>query len=147
MAYGPVNAVVAGPTGLTGATGPTGPTGPTGTKGATGNTGATGPIGPTGATGATGPTGATGNTGPTGPTGKTAYQYAVDGGYAGTEAQFQTLLATALTTSGGTMTGALTARDDAAYATSKVRNIKFGTTDLTPGTSSLASGSIALIYE
>ena len=48
---------------------------------------------------------------------------------------------------GGTMTGALYAKDDAAYTTAKVRNVKFGSTDLTAGTSSLASGQIAIIYE
>lgn len=55
--------------------------------------------------------------------------------------------ATLLPKSGGTMTGALYAKDDAAYTTAKVRNIKFGTTDLTAGTSSLSSGQIAMIYE
>ena len=42
--------------------------------------------------GPVGKTGAPGKDGPQGPTGKTAYQYAVDGGYTGTEAQFQALL-------------------------------------------------------
>lgn len=62
-----------------------------------------GPIGPTGKTGSTGATG------PQGPTGKTAYQYAVEGGYTGTEAQFKTLMGTGpwLPMSGGTLTGRL----------------------------------------
>ena len=42
--------------------------------------------------GPVGKTGAPGKDGPQGPTGKSAYQYAVDGGYTGTEAQFQALL-------------------------------------------------------
>ena len=47
--------------------------------------------------------------GPPGPTGKTAYQYAVDGGYTGTEEDFQALMGTGpwLPLGGGTMTGVL----------------------------------------
>lgn len=88
-----------GGAGATGATGPTGPTGPQGSPGGTGATGATGPTGPTGAaggTGPTGPTGAKGDTGATGPTGaagKSAYQYAVESGYTGTEADLSDALA------------------------------------------------------
>lgn len=59
--------------GADGAPGPQGPTGATGPKGDTG------PQGPTGATGATGPAGANG---------KSAYAYAVEGGYTGSEAEF-----------------------------------------------------------
>lgn len=80
----------AGPKGDTGATGPQGPKGDAGEQGPKGDTGATGPQGPKGDTGETG---ATGPQGPTGPTGKTAYQYAVEGGYTGTEAQFAAKLA------------------------------------------------------
>ena len=54
--------------------------------------GAPGAKGETGANGADGKDGAPGKDGPQGPTGKSAYQYAVDGGYTGTEAQFQALL-------------------------------------------------------
>lgn len=54
--------------------------------------GAPGAKGEPGANGADGKDGAPGKDGPRGPTGKTAYQYAVDGGYTGTEAEFQTLL-------------------------------------------------------
>lgn len=70
-----------------------------GPKGDTGATGAIGPKGETGATGAQGPQGPKGETGPkgdtgeTGPQGKSAYQYAVEGGYPGTEAEFATKLA------------------------------------------------------
>ena len=60
-----------------------GPEGPAGPKGDKGDTGAQGPVGPAGANGAQGAPGADG---------KTAYQYAVEGGYTGTEAQFQALL-------------------------------------------------------
>ena len=55
-----------------------------------------GPIGPTGPQGPTGPKGATGPQGPVGPAGsngKSAYQTAVEGGYTGTEQQFQAALA------------------------------------------------------
>lgn len=48
---------------------------------------ATGPIGPIGVTGATGPEG------PAGSDGKSAYQYAVEGGYTGTEEAFAAKLA------------------------------------------------------
>ena len=63
-----------------------------------------------------GKTGATGKDGPQGPTGKTAYQYAVDGGYTGTEAQFQAILGNGpwLPLTGGTLTGALVVQAPAA---------------------------------
>lgn len=112
-----------GPKGDTGATGPKGDTGDTGAtgpkgdkgdpftysdfteaqlaalKGPKGDTGATGPQGPQGIRGETGPqgpkgdTGATGATGPAGANGKSAYAYAVEGGYTGTEAEFAAKLA------------------------------------------------------
>ena len=72
-----------GPRGPAGADGVQGPEGPAGPKGDKGDTGAQGPVGPAGANGAQGAPGADG---------KTAYQYAVEGGYKGTEAQFQALL-------------------------------------------------------
>lgn len=62
-----------GPQGPAGAVGPTGPAGPTG---ATGDRGSAGPKGPTGAKGETGPAG------------KSAYASAQDGGFTGTESQF-----------------------------------------------------------
>lgn len=63
--------------------------------------------GAAGQDGAQGPPGADGAQGPPGPTGKTAYQYAVDGGYTGTEADFQALMGTGpwLPIAGGEMTG------------------------------------------
>ncbi len=100
----------AGEKGEKGAPGPTGPEGPAGERGpagAKGDTGETGPRGPAGADGVQGPAGPVGAAGPQGPAGadgapgaqgaqgadgKSAYQYAVDGGYTGTEAQFQALL-------------------------------------------------------
>lgn len=49
-----------------------------------------------------------GDKGDTGATGKTAYEYAKDGGYTGTESEFMAKLATDyLALSGGTMTGTL----------------------------------------
>lgn len=102
-----------GPKGDTGETGPQGPKGETGEKGAKGDQGPTGPTGPQGLTGPKGDTGETGPQGPKGDTGekgekgdsvkgdkgdtgKTAYQYAVEGGYTGTEAEFASKLATAI---------------------------------------------------
>ena len=90
---------IKGPKGDTGSQGPTGATGPKGDTGDTGATGAQGPQGPKGDTGATGPKGETGATGATGPKGekgadgKSAYQYAVEGGYSGTEEEFAAKLA------------------------------------------------------
>ena len=86
-----------GPQGPSGAVGPTGPAGPIGNIGPTGATGDRGPsghIGPTGARGPAGPIGPTGHqgtagaVGPTGPAGKSAYASAQDGGFTGTESQF-----------------------------------------------------------
>ena len=70
-----------------------GDTGPQGPKGDTGDTGAQGPKGDTGARGETGPQGPKGDTGAAGADGKSAYASAQDGGYTGTEAQFNTDLA------------------------------------------------------
>ena len=55
--------------------------------------GATGPQGPKGDTGPQGPQGNKGDIGSTGPAGKSAYSYAQDGGYTGTEADFMKMLA------------------------------------------------------
>ena len=88
-----------GPKGDKGDTGDTGPQGPQGDKGDTGpqgpkgDTGETGPQGPKGDTGAQGDTGPQGPKGDTGADGKSAYASAQDGGYTGTEAQFNTDLA------------------------------------------------------
>lgn len=112
-----------GPQGTAGATGPQGPKGDkgdaftysdftaeqlaalkgekgdTGAQGPKGDTGGIGPQGPKGEKGDTGPrgpqgdTGPKGDTGPTGADGKSAYQYAQDGGYTGTETEFAAKLA------------------------------------------------------
>ena len=67
--------------------------GPKGDKGNTGDTGPQGPKGDTGAQGNTGPQGPKGDTGAAGADGKSAYASAQDGGYTGTETQFNTDLA------------------------------------------------------
>lgn len=83
----------AGEKGDKGDTGATGATGPQGPKGDTGATGATGPQGPKGDKGDTGPQGPQGDTGKDGVDGKSAYQYAQEGGYTGTETEFVAKLA------------------------------------------------------
>ncbi len=84
-----------GDPGETGARGEPGETGPKGEKGDAGAVGPQGPQGiqgPRGLQGATGATGAQGPAGANGADGKSAYQYAQDGGYTGTEAEFITAL-------------------------------------------------------
>ena len=76
-----------GDTGEKGEKGDTGFTGPTGPKGDIG------PQGPQGEIGPQGPKGDTGATGATGADGKSAYSYAQEGGYTGTEAEFAAKLA------------------------------------------------------
>lgn len=82
-----------GPKGEKGDTGDTGPVGPKGDTGDTGPQGVQGPQGEQGIQGEAGPAGADGAQGPAGTDGKSAYQYAQDGGYAGTEAEFAAKLA------------------------------------------------------
>ena len=83
-----------GPQGIQGPAGPkgdTGPQGPQGDKGDKGDTGATGPQGIQGIQGPQGEKGDKGDTGATGAAGaagKSAYAYAQDGGYTGTETEF-----------------------------------------------------------
>ena len=67
--------------------------GETGAQGEKGDTGAQGPQGEMGPQGPRGEKGADGATGATGADGKSAYQYAQDGGYTGTEAEFAAKLA------------------------------------------------------
>lgn len=81
-----------GPQGPEGETGPAGPQGSQGPKGDPGDTGPQGPKGETGPAGPQGPQGSQGLRGPAGPDGKSAYQYAADGGFTGTEAEFQAIL-------------------------------------------------------
>ena len=78
---------------LKGPKGEKGDTGPQGEQGAQGSKGDTGETGPQGQKGDTGPQGPKGDTGAAGADGKSAYAYAQDGGYTGTEAQFNTDLA------------------------------------------------------
>lgn len=104
-----------GDTGATGPQGEQGIQGPQGPKGNTGDTGPQGPKGDTGATGQQGPQGETGPQGPTGPAGKSAYQSAQDGGFSGSESEFNSDLAGLengpfLPLSGGTLTGNLTGK-------------------------------------
>lgn len=70
-----------------------GPQGPQGEKGDPGDTGPQGDTGPVGPAGPQGPAGADGADGAPGADGKSAYQYAQDGGYTGTEAEFAAKLA------------------------------------------------------
>ena len=88
-----------GPAGETGPQGPQGAPGPQGPQGEKGEAGATGPQGeqgiqgPQGEKGDTGAQGPQGETGPAGADGKSAYQYAQDGGYTGTQEEFAAKLA------------------------------------------------------
>lgn len=77
-----------GPQGIQGERGETGATGPQGPQGPKGDTGTTGPQGPKGEQGPQGEQGPAGPTGASGADGKSAYQYAVEGGYTGTEEEF-----------------------------------------------------------
>lgn len=49
--------------------------------------------------------------------------------------------------SGDTMTGILSAQSNTSYTTAQVRNIQVSTSDLTAGTSTLASGNLYFVYE
>lgn len=82
-----------GPQGEKGETGATGPQGEQGIQGPQGETGPQGPQGPQGEKGDTGAQGPQGETGPAGADGKSAYAYAVDGGYTGTQEEFAAKLA------------------------------------------------------
>lgn len=83
---------------LQGPQGPQGPAGEQGIQGPKGDTGPQGPQGEQGVQGIQGPQGATGPEGPQGPAGvsgadgKSAYQTAVEAGYAGTETAFNSAL-------------------------------------------------------
>lgn len=86
------------------AKGAKGDPGPQGEKGDKGDPGAVGPQGPVGKTGPAGEKGEPGETGPAGPqgepgtTGKSAYDYAKESGYAGTETDFAARMNTAILT-------------------------------------------------
>lgn len=103
--------VLDGSDGAQGPQGPAGPDGPQGPKGDTGSTGATGATGPAGTDGAPGADG------------KSAYAYAQDGGYTGSEAQFAAKLAQEMPTvlpspHALTLTGAVSATYDGSAAVS-----------------------------
>ena len=82
-----------GPQGEKGDPGAQGPQGEKGDPGAPGPKGEKGDTGPQGLQGEKGETGAPGPQGSPGSNGKTAYQYAQDGGYTGSETEFATKLA------------------------------------------------------
>ena len=94
-----------GPKGDTGDTGPQGPAGPKGEQGIQGEQGPQGPSGPQGEQGPKGDKGDTGTKGDKGAAGKSAYSYAQDGGYTGTETEFAAKMAQEqLTGTTGTLT-------------------------------------------
>ena len=103
-----------------GDTGATGPQGPKGEQGPKGDTGDTGPHGDTGPVGPAGPQGHAGADGAPGADGKSAYQYAQDGGYHGTEAEFAAKLAQEKFANPNalTFTGAVTGSYDGSMAVS-----------------------------
>lgn len=118
-----------GPKGDTGERGPIGLSGPQGPKGDKGDKGDPGPQGPQGEVGPQGPQGPAGPQGEQGPKGdpgapgtdgKSAYQYAVEGGYTGTEAEFATKLAQEKFANPNalTFTGAVTGSYDGSAAVS-----------------------------
>lgn len=81
---------------LQGQEGPQGPAGPAGPQGETGPAGPQGVMGPQGVQGPQGEQGEKGEQGPAGPTGnpgKSAYQSAKEGGFSGSEQEFNTSLA------------------------------------------------------
>ena len=78
------------------------------------NVSAIGPTGPVGEKGDMGPAGPAGSDGQDGADGKSAYQYAVDGGYTGTEEAFAAKLAAEIPTVDDTLTQSGQAADAAA---------------------------------
>ena len=97
-----------GPQGEPGPQGPAGQDGAQGPQGPAGQDGVQGPQGPQGPEGPQGPQGETGPAGADGHDGKSAYAYAQEGGFTGTEEEFAEKLATEyLKVSGGEMTGPL----------------------------------------
>lgn len=93
--------------------GETGAPGAAGQQGGKGDKGDTGPQGPQGEKGDTGPKGEQGPQGPDGADGKSAYQYAQDGGYTGTEAAFAERMAAEIPSVDSTLTKSGQAADAA----------------------------------
>lgn len=92
--------------------------------------------------------GPAGKDGTNGTDGKTAYQYAVDGGYTGTEAEFQVLMGTGpwLPLSGGELTGDLNLSNSQLMLKSGLRTIKVNASFVTTGDKNrfvLAIGSVS----
>ena len=85
-----------GERGLTGEQGPKGDKGDQGERGLQGEPGGQGEKGEKGDTGSQGPQGEAGSAGKDGSNGKSAYEFAKDGGYLGTEAEFAGILANSI---------------------------------------------------
>ena len=141
-----------GPKGDTGATGEAGPAGPQGPQGETGPQGPAGPQGEQGIQGEQGPQGPAGPQGEQGPKGdpgapgtdgKSAYQYAQEGGYTGTEAEFAAKLAAEKFANpyALTFTGAATGSYDGSAPLEVA--IPSGGADCTIAVDMLASGTVA----
>ena len=87
---------IQGERGLQGEQGPKGDKGDQGERGLPGEQGAQGEKGEKGDTGSQGPQGEAGSAGKDGSNGKSAYEFAQDGGYLGTEAEFAGILANSI---------------------------------------------------
>lgn len=134
-----------GPQGIQGVQGPQGERGPAGADGAAGPQGLKGD---TGDTGPQGPTGATGAQGPAGADGKSAYQYAQEGGYTGTEAEFTAKLAAEKFANPNalTFTGAVTGSyDGSAPLSVEIPSGGGSGSDISLGLTGAAAGQIAKI--
>lgn len=111
-----------GPQGIQGIQGETGPQGPQGVQGERGETGIQGPQGIQGERGETGATGPQGPTGAAGANGKSAYQSAQDGGYTGSETQFNSDLAQVSSKeASGTAASAVSSHNNSSTAHSDIR--------------------------
>ena len=150
--------------------GPQGAQGPAGPQGEAGVTGAQGPQGIQGVQGPAGPQGEQGIQGPSGLPGKSAYTAAVEAGYSGTETAYNEALANvpaatahlARTNNPHGVTAAqagaapISHTHDERYYTESEANAllankapayTYGTSDLTAGTSPLATGTLYFVYE
>ena len=107
-------------------------------------------VGKPGPQGPAGPQGAPGPQGPAGqgvPTGGTAGMVLTKTGDTDSESNWQTPKVSANNVTAGTLPTGVKASTAADYGTARLRNIKAGTSDLSAGSSSLASGEIYLVYE